>query len=305
MARSPAHLSQPGQAALDLALRASIEVSARELRKSADIAVPLLAGRETFLPWTPNLGADDMIEATSHAKRLGLTPVPHVAARRLASEEQARNLLEGLSGAGAEAVLLIGGDLPDPAGPYKSSLDLLCSGLLQAGGIRRIGVAGYPEGHPALAEGVILEHLERKLAYARDAGLEAFILSQFCFEGPVIAQWVRGLRERGVTVPVRVGVAGPTNLAKLLELGLRCGVGNSIRTLRGMMGSVLRLVATHDPREVIEAVAAARLEGAAPGPVSLHLFAFGGAAMTARWMKQLSQDSSEQESPTTGIGAGR
>lgn len=304
MTEKPANLPEVGRTMRELAMRASIEVSARELRRASDTAVPLLCGRETFLPWTPNLTADDMVDATSFARGLGLAPVPHVAARRLGSEAAARSLLARLSESGAETILLIGGDVRDPAGPYRSTLDLLGTGLLQASGFRRFGIAGYPEGHPALTDGVILESLERKLEYAHNEGLEVFIVSQFCFEGPVITEWVKQLRVRGITVPVRVGVAGPTNLAKLLELGLRCGVGNSIRALRGKMGSMVRLVAAHEPQGVIQDIAAACLAAPSPGALSVHLFAFGGAGMTAQWMEKIAGGSIEMRSTRKGVRAG-
>lgn len=296
--------SQVARTMRELAMRASIEVSARELRKAGDVAVRLLRGRETFLPWTPNLTARDMIEATSFARKLGLSPVPHVAARRLGSDTAARSLLEKLLASGAEAVLLIGGDVRDPAGPYRSSLDLLGTGVLQASGFRRFGIAGYPEGHPAIADGVIAESLERKLDYARNEGLEAFIVSQFCFEGPVISAWAERLRARGIAAPVRAGVAGPTNLAKLLEFGLRCGVGNSIRALKGKMGSMMRLVSAHEPQDVIQDIATACLATASPGALSLHLYAFGGAGMTAQWMEKAVGGSIESSSARKGVRAG-
>jgi methylenetetrahydrofolate reductase (NADPH) len=304
MGERPEDSPQSAPAAADLVMRASIEVSARELRRSADVAVPLLAGRETFLPWTPNLDADAMVEATLLAKRLGLAPVPHVAARRLASEVQARDLLQRLASSGAEAVLLIGGDVSEPAGPYGSSLDLLSAGLLQASGLRRFGVAGYPEGHPSISDETLLDHLKRKLDYARDSRLEAFILSQFCFEGRAIVRWIGALRNGGVEVPIRIGVAGPTNLAKLLELGLRCGVGNSIRALRGLTGSVFRMIAPHEPGDLIREIAAARIAGPRPDSVSMHLFAFGGVSMTAKWMRKAMQSSLEPDSPTSGVRTG-
>lgn len=304
MAQQKSSLHEFGKTMRKLAMRASIEFSARELRKANDIAVTLLRGRETFLAWTPNLTADDMVEATSFARSLGLTPVPHIVARRLGSEAVARSLLARLSESGAEAVLLIGGDVADPAGPYRSSFDLLRTGLLQTTGIRKFGVAGYPEGHPAMDDGLIRETLDLKLDYARKEGLEVFVVSQFCFDGSVIADWATRLRARGVTAPIRAGVAGPTNPAKLLELGLRCGVGNSIRALKGKMGSVLRLVAAYEPQEVIEDIAVACLATPALGALSVHLFAFGGAGMTAQWMKKIAGGSIESDSASKGIRAG-
>jgi methylenetetrahydrofolate reductase (NADPH) len=304
MVEQEPNFSRIGETMRALAMRASIEMSARELRKPGDVAVALLRGRETFLPWTPNLTADAMVEATSSARSLGLTPVPHVVARRLGSEAAAQSLLARLAGAGAQTVLLVGGDVADPAGPYRSSFDLLRTGLLQRAGFRKIGVAGYPEGHPAMDDSIIRDNLDLKLDYARSEGLEVFIVSQFCFDGSAIVEWAKRLRVRGVTAQIRVGVAGPTNLAKLLELGLRCGVGNSIRALKGKMGSVARLLAPHEPQEVIEAIAAACLAAPSPDALSLHLFAFGGAGMTAQWMERIVKRSIDLDSARSGVRVG-
>jgi len=304
MTPQTANLPEVGRTMRELARRASIEVSVRELLRASDAAVPLLRDRETFLPWTPNMAADDMVAATSLARRLGLAPVPHIAARRLGSEAAARSLLVRLSECGAEAVLLIGGDVRNPAGPYRSSFDLLRTGVFQRAGFRKLGVAGYPEGHPAIDDGILRETLDLKLNYARNEGLEIFIVSQFCFEGSVITQWAKSLRASGVPVPIRAGVAGPTNLAKLLDLGLRCGVGSSIRALKGKMGSVVRLVAAHEPQDVIQDIAAACLAEPAPGVLSVHLFAFGGAGMTAQWMKKIAEGSIELRSARKSVSSG-
>lgn len=290
----------PAPAAIQAAARAlvanaSIEISGRDLHQPDSAAIAPWRGKRVFLPWTPNLDGEDMIEAAATARSLGLSPVPHVAARRIESEPAARRLLAGLARAGARAVLLVGGDVPRARGPYRSSLELLRSGVVQAAGIGELGVAGYPEGHPSIADELLRQELELKLAYARDEGMETFIVSQFCFDARAIVAWARRLRAGGVAAPLRVGVAGPTNLTKLLQLALRCGVGHSIRALKGRMGSMVRLVAVHEPGELIRDIAAGIL--AAPGvePVALHLFAFGGLAPTTRWMARGQGDAAARE----------
>ncbi len=304
MALQTANPPEVEEAARKLAACASIEIAARELRKAGSVAAALLRCRETFLPWTPNLSADDMVEATLFARNLGLTPVPHVAARKLGSEAAARSLLANLAESGAASILLIGGDVVDPAGPYRSSFDLLRSGVLQATGFRKFGVAGYPEGHPAMDDGIIRTNLDLKLDYARSEGLEVFVVSQLCFDGAVVGEWAKRLRARGITAPIRAGVAGPTSIAKLLEIGLRCGVGNSMRALKGKMGSVVRLVAAHEPQLVIEDIAASCLTMPLPEALSLHLFAFGGAAMTAQWMDKITEGSIASDFAGKGGRAG-
>ena len=287
----PASVSSDIRAAARTLLEgASIEISERDLNKASQVAAVHCRGRQVFLPCTPNVKPEDILAATTFARGLGILPVPHVVARGIEGESTARDLLAGLSRAGAESILLIGGDVRDPRGPYRSSLELLRSGFLQAAGIHKLGVAGYPEGHPSIADDVLSENLELKLEYAHREGLEVFIVSQFCFEAKAILEWARRLRSRGIKVPLRVGVVAPTNVTKLLQLALRCGVGNSIRALKGRMSSMVRLVAVHEPDELIHDLAAGVLAARDVEPLALHLFALGGIEATARWMARASSD---------------
>lgn len=285
-ARSPSRIPGVATAVRELLSGASIEIAARELGEAGALA----KGRQVFIPWTPNLDAAAMIAATSRARALGLAPVPHVVARRLAGAPAARELLVELRRHGAEAVLLVGGDLREPAGPFRSSFELLRSGLPQDCGFAQAGVCGYPEGHPQIPEAVLREDLQLKLGHAREHGLRLFVVSQFCFEGAAIARWAAGLRAAGVEVALRIGVAGPTSVARLLKLGVQCGIGNSLRALKGRLGSLTRLAGTHDPAEVIREIAAARLAQPALDPLSLHLFAFGGMTPTAQWLSRSAEE---------------
>ena len=268
-----------------LAMNVSIDVSSSDVRRTIELVVALPVELETFVPWLPNTTTEAMIVAAESLRRSGMTPVPHVAARRLGSATEARHLLAGLRGrAGVETVLLIGGDVTRPTGPYQSSLELLRSGAFQAAGIRSVGFAGYPEGRPGIAPETLWQSLHDKLDYARTSGLETFIVSQFCFDGAAIAAWIKRLRTRGIVVPVRIGVAGPAKLRKLLQVGLRYGVGSSLRVLKHRIGSVARLLATHGPDDVLHDVAATIGGTSHLDRVSLHVFAFGGIELTARWL---------------------
>src|SRR5690606_33061705 len=115
MMPSPSRMPGVAAAVRELLAGASIEIAARELEDAAALA----KGRRVFIPWTPNLDATAIIAATSRARELGLTPVPHVVARRLVSAAAARELLGELRRHGAESVLLVGGDLREPAGPFR------------------------------------------------------------------------------------------------------------------------------------------------------------------------------------------
>ena len=63
------------------------------------------------------------------------------------------------------------------------------TGVFQANGVKRIGIAGHPEGNPDITkihgEAMLLKALQEKQAYLKANGLEGFIATQFLFEaGP-------------------------------------------------------------------------------------------------------------------------
>jgi methylenetetrahydrofolate reductase (NADPH) len=125
------------------------------------------------------------------------------------------------------------------------------------------------------------------MKYAREIGLEAWIVTQFVFEGEPVAEWLRGLRAAGVDLPVHIGLAGPAGIATLTKYAIACGVGNSIRALTKST-SFGRLLSEKDPKPVIQELIAAAPDGdpsAMPmGITSLHFYTFGGLKKTVEWI---------------------
>ena len=151
--------------------------------------------------------------------RPDFVPVPHVTARSVASLTQLGDFLELLAGeAGVTRALVIAGDLEQPAGPYPSSLDLLQTGLFQRHGIRRIGLACYPEAHRRIAAEALERALLAKLELVRAAGLEAWLVTQFCFEAAPILQRVRQLRALGIAAPAASRARRPGQPAHAVEI---------------------------------------------------------------------------------------
>ena len=266
-----------------LARAASIETSTRNLADIDGYAARLPPGADVFAASLPGTPYHHLVSVAKRLRQAGLNPVPHIAARRLANVEAAREFLALLRDeAQVTRALLVAGDSRVPVGPFDSSCALLETGLLEAHGIRSIGIAGYPEGHPRIAESAVEAACDRKLAYAARSGLDVFIVSQFCFDPGAIVGWVERLRARGVTVPLRVGVAGIANIRTLLNYARRCGIGNSIRALGAEPISLPRLLTQQGPDKVVHRLAASPAGAAVEG---LHCFPFGGFAPTARWLQ--------------------
>src|SRR5262245_24993330 len=221
---------------------------------------------------------------TEAAKRLaaaGFEPVPHIAARCFASEaELDRHLDRLVNDADVTRVLVVGGDLGPAAGPFHAAIEVIESGLLHACGIVEVGIAGYPDGHPRLGATELDRALAAKVEAARETGLLVHIVTQFGFSAPTIVNWIGRLRDQGIDLPVRIGLAGPTTLSGLLRYARICGVTASAHGLARHTGLARHLFGMVTPDTVVRALAE---QAADLGDVAPHIFSFGGLASAARW----------------------
>jgi methylenetetrahydrofolate reductase (NADPH) len=110
------------------------------------------------------------------------------------------------------------------------------------------------------------------------------IVTQFCFESAPILGWIGELDARGVDLPVIVGLAGPASPATLTKFALRCGIGNSIRSLRSQIGRFGRLLADTGPDDVMRGLQSAP-KTATASIAGFHLFPFGGLRKAADWLR--------------------
>jgi methylenetetrahydrofolate reductase (NADPH) len=283
-----------------LARMASIETSARNLAEVDGYASLVPAGSDVFATWLPGVPYHHLVSVAKRLRHVGMNPVPHITPRQLAGREAAEDFLARLrDDAQVTRALLVAGDAPVPVGPYASSLQFLETGLLQRYGIRSVGIAGYPEGHPRIPEQALMAALLRKVEHAARHGVEVFLVSQFCFDGQAVLDWLARLRAEGVGVPVRVGVAGPATVRSLLAYGARCGVGASMRALRTQAISLPRLLARHAPDRIIRRLA----DGGAGLAISgVHCFPFGGFGASARWLGAVAAGRFRLDEAASGFG---
>jgi methylenetetrahydrofolate reductase (NADPH) len=254
--------------------------TAGEVAALAGIAPP---GTRVYLSAVPTRPPEEAIEHAARLHGRGFEPVPHVAVRLFASAMALDDFLARMTGkAGVKRLLVIAGDREQPAGEFRSAIELIDGGLLQRRGIVEIGIAGYPEGHPRISSQDLDRALADKIAAAEATGIRVHIVTQFCFDAGAILGWIGRLREFGLEHPVRIGLAGPTNLATLLRYAQRCGVQASAQGLARQAGLLRQLFAMSAPDGLVRALAQARTEGHL-GAIKPHFFSFGGLSRTARW----------------------
>ena len=274
-------------AAAELVACGSLEMGADTPDDARRIAELLPAGTPVYVNHLPSRDLGHAFKALVALREANLEPVPHIAARRVVSRAAVQAFVEkAVKLAGVNKILLIGGDLPQPLGPYADAAGLLAEAFLAGSGLTQVAVAGYPEGHPRIPTATLNAALEEKLELARRHGLAASVVTQFSFAPNRIVEHCADLARRAPGVPVYVGLAGPTNPVALLRFAQRCGVSASLRALQAEGMRAVRLFTHVDPTDQLIALARHTRAGSASSVVGVHLFAFGGVARTAQWMNQ-------------------
>jgi methylenetetrahydrofolate reductase (NADPH) len=261
-----------------IAQRFSVETTRPKPGEIDAVAAAVAKGSELYITAVPTQTEDELVAAAAHARRVGLEPVVHIAARRLPSMEMLQERLARLHAeADVRRLLVIGGDV-DPVGPFADALAVIQKGRLREAGIEKIGIAAYPEGHPSIPAERLAASLDEKIATAVAQGLAVRLVSQFSFSPDDIVAWLRKLRATGITQPVSVGMVGPTSMPALIRFAKRCGVATSLKGL--MSGAVSALIGNVGPDRIIEALDAAQ---GTIGDVQPHYFTFGNLVATAEY----------------------
>jgi methylenetetrahydrofolate reductase (NADPH) len=236
---------------------------------------------------SPRHGPDRTVAVARRLRALGHAVTVHLAARMVRDVAHLDELLAEMAQVGVEDVFLMGGDATPPHGPYSSAVELLpviCDHPLRP---REIGIAGYPEGHPLIDSGSLADALERKSALA------SYITTQLCFEAEAVLAWVRETRERGVRLPVLVGLPGVVDRRRLLEISMRIGVGPSLaflrkqRRLRNLLGP-----SRVTPGELYEDLAP-WLDDRELNIAGFHYYTFNQLLDTWRWASHAARASEE------------
>jgi len=260
----------------------------------ADIAAlhGMPSGTRIYISAVPGRAAEEIIDAAIRLRAAGFDPVPHVAVRNFQSTGALDEFLARLNGeANVQRLLAIAGDR-DAHGPFRSAIDAIDSGSFRRRGMRAIGIAGYPQGHPRISDEVLMRAMSEKIAAAEATGLAVDIVTQFCFDARAIVDYAAKLRAVGLEQPIRVGLAGPANIGTLLRYASRCGVRASAQALVRRAGLIRGAFSQASPDEIIRALA-----DAAPEGVSVHFFSFGGLAATARWTRAVANGNVSLDRP--------
>jgi len=230
---------------------------------------------------SPGKGLEATLELTERLTKQGYSAVPHLAARMVRDRSELEEISDRLSGQGIECVFVPGGDA-DPPGAYPDTLSLLEELKAIGTPFRHVGITGYPESHPTISDDLTIQSMWDKRRYA------THVVSNLTFDPDVLTRWVGRMRQRGITMPLLLGIPGPVDRTKLLAMATKIGVGESTRFLVKHKGTFARLAAPggFTGERFLEKVAPSV---AAPEMLveGLHVFTFNQVAATVAWRNEL------------------
>ena len=263
------------------------------LRAARYEVLPTAGTEEAVLAWVPRdvtvtvtaspvKGLDPTLELTERLSSQGYRVVPHLSARLVGDGAHLAEIVARLTAAGTDDVFVPAGDADPPAGPFGSALALL-EQLTELGNpFSQVGITGYPESHPKIDDDVTVQAMWDKRQHA------TYIVSNLCFDPATLRRWIARIRRRGVTLPLVVGMAGPVERAKLIQMATKIGAAESARFLAGHSSWFVRLGTPggYQPDRLLDRVGAtlAAPESAVRG---LHVFTFNQVRQTEQWRRSL------------------
>ncbi|KSU70001.1 methylenetetrahydrofolate reductase (NADPH) [Pseudarthrobacter enclensis] len=265
----------------------SLEMTGKDVPGLLEAKESIPAGTRINVTFLGNESLEMRLAAANSVRELGFVPVPHISARRISSQHQLEEFLDALHQARAsENVFIIGGDPARPEGPYEDSSDLIRTGLLTKYGVKQVGIAGYPEGHPDIGHEKLWNALTEKTTLLKDQGLESSIVTQFAFDTDPVIDWIEDVRALGITSEIRVGTPGPAGIRRLLGFARRFGIGANAMIAKKYGFSLTNLMGTAGPDKFVTELSERLDPTMTTGPVKLHFYTFGGLEATSNWAKR-------------------
>lgn len=251
--------------------------------KSVDAGIEALpANSLVSVTASPVKGLDATMELTDRIRNAGHRPVPHIAARLVEGPEHVAKIAKWMKTEGYETLFCVAGDAEEPAGPYEGAHAFLSDLFGQDHGLTKVGITSYPDGHALISNEICHEQLHAKQALLKEAGVDGWASTQMCFDTDLITSWLKSERDAGFDLPVHLGIPGVVDRSKLMTMGVRLGVGASLRFLKKNRAAVTKLMApgAYDPDDILEPMAN---DLASLNVTGLHVFTFNQVEATESW----------------------
>jgi methylenetetrahydrofolate reductase (NADPH) len=273
-------------------LRSVIENAKVELipMKSLERAISELEpASHISMTCSPAKTIEATLDETAALVAAGHSVTPHISARMVQTHDHLAQILNRLAEIGTREIFVVGGDA-DPPGCFFDAIEFIEALIaLDDSNERRvvdhIGYTSYPDTHPFITDVQLHDALHVKQKMILESGRTAHVSTQMCFSSDQIRDWLRLERAAGLTIPVHLGIPGVIDKAKLMTMGVRLGVGTSLRYLSKNKKALGKMMTQRafEPDQLLKPLAP-HLEELGIG--GIHLYTFNQVATTEAWRQK-------------------
>lgn len=263
----------------------------------------LPAGSTVSVTCSPAKDIEATLEMAAQLQDRGHTVIPHLAARMVEGPEHVARIAGWINEHGVRDVFIIGGDAPDPHGPYLDAAGLITALLDSNATLDTIGFGGYPDGHATISTEALAAALTEKQQLLDSAGVRGWVSTQMCFDTKAVTRWISANRSAGLHLPIHLGIPGVIDTTKLLTMGAKLGIGASLRYLRKNRAVVSKLAAPggYDPMDMLAPMATDFI----PLHIAaLHIFTFNQVANTVAWRNAVIGEPQHTDTATSALTRG-
>lgn len=271
----------------------TIERLAQALREPRYEVIPLRGTEEQVLEHvpkeakltvtaSPEKGMEDTLQLAERLANQGYRVAPHLSARLIKDDANLEEVLQRLHEVDIRDAFVVGGDANEPVGEFVGAPELLEAMSEIGHDLDEIGITGYPEGHPFLKDETIKEAMYEKRPYA------TYLVSQICFDPETTSDWIRSVRDRGVELPIYIGIPGAVSKRKLMQISSSIGIGGSADFLKKHSNWFIRLLLPggYSPDDLVEELGP-YLGDPGSGVYGFHIYTFNEVEKTEAWRQEM------------------
>ena len=270
----------------------SIEVTPRAVAKIENLHELIPSGTLVYIAHIEGTPIEEMVKTAKKINEQGYATMPHFPARIIKDKKTLKDWISKYQNeANVKGALLLGGGVNKPYGEYDSSIQLIESELFDLAGFEKLYIAGHPEGNKDIDPDGSTKNIDQALSwkneYKNRTDADMAITTQFCFDSKTVINWANDIKNKGVDIPIHIGIAGPAKLQTLLRYSIECGVGASIKILQKRARDLTKLLLPYKPTKILSELAEHKFNNPNFNIEKVHFFPLGGVKQVTSFVKEL------------------
>ena len=269
----------------------SIEVTPRAVAKIENLSELIPTDTLVYIAHIEGTPIEEMVKTAKKINEQGYATMPHFPARIIKDKKTLKEWISKYQNeANVKSALLLGGGVNKPYGEYDSSIQLIESELFDLAGFEKLYIAGHPEGNKDIDPDGSTKNIDQALSwkneYKNRTDADMAITTQFCFDSKTVINWANDIKNKGVDIPIHIGIAGPAKLQTLLRYSIECGVGASIKILQKRALDLTKLLLPYKPTSIINELAEYKSINSDFNIEKVHFFPLGGIKQVSKFVQE-------------------